>query len=173
MIKDLEKTKNVIVKWLEDQAKNAGADSLIVGISGGIDSSLVASLCSSTKLKTVVVKLPCNSHKESLTQANELIKVLNVSNYEVDLSESFHSITSQLNFNLTSDQKKHSQGSLRSRLRAPVLGYIAKVYNGLIVGTGNRSEDSLLRYFDKFGDGAVDISPISGLYKSEVYHPVG
>lgn len=169
MIKDMEKTKNYIVNWLESQAKKAGAKSLVVGVSGGIDSSLVASLCSLTKLKTIVVKMPCNSHKNSLDQANELIKSINAREFEVDLGDSFNSIKDQLGLDLNLEEKKYSEGSLRSRLRAPVLGFIAKAFNGLIVGTGNRSEDSLLRYFDKFGDGAVDISPISRLYKSEVY----
>ena len=170
MIKELERTKMHIVNWLEEQAKKAGVKALVVGVSGGIDSSLVATLCSLTKYETILVKMPCNSHSNSLNQANELINSLNnVKEFEVDLGDSFGSITNQLDLNLGEDKKKYSEGSLRSRLRAPVLGFIAKAFNGLIVGTGNRSEDSLLRYFDKFGDGAVDISPISRLYKSEVY----
>lgn len=169
MIKELEKTKEFIVKWLEEQVEKSGSKSLVLGVSGGIDSALVAALCSHTKYKTVVAMMPCQSNESSLNNAKELIEKFNLEHHKVDLSDSFNSITSQLGFNLSKDEKKYSEGSLRSRLRAPVLGFMAKVYGGLVVGTGNRSEDSLLRYFDKFGDGAVDISPISRLYKSEVY----
>lgn len=169
MIKDLEAVKKQIVTWLEEQVEKSGTKSLIVGVSGGIDSALVTALCSHTKYDVVGVLMPCHSKKESIERGMEVVSKFNVKHHVINLEKSFDGIVEQNDHELSPDDKKYVEGSLRSRLRAPVLGYFAKINKGLIVGTGNRSEDSLLRYFDKFGDGSVDISPISGLFKSEVY----
>lgn len=168
MIRDLEKVKLHIVNWLNKKAKDSGSESLVFGVSGGIDSALVCALASHTDYKAVAVLMPCHSSPESLKRGMEVVRKFKVKHHIVNLEDSFHSIVSQGKIKKL-ENNKYVEGSLRSRLRTPVLGYFSKVYNGLIVGTGNRSEDSLLRYFDKYGDGAVDISPIAGLFKSEVY----
>lgn len=167
---DYKATSEYIVKWIEKKAEEAGAKALVVGLSGGIDSSLTAALCKKTRIPVVGVNMPCHSGKDSGNRAKILAKHLGIKFIEADLTEAFDKIEEQIQVLFdNNDHKKLAQGSFRSRMRTPVLGYVAKVYKGIIVGTGNRSEDSLLRYFDKYGDGAVDISILNSLFKREVY----
>jgi NAD+ synthase len=155
-----------ISTWIEKQAKIAGATSLIVGISGGVDSAVTAGLCKNTSLSTIGVLMPCHSSPESITRAQEVVDHFKIESHHVNLEDSFESIRKQLP---DPDNVNFCQGALRSCLRAPTLDYVAKLYNGIIVGTGNRDEDEVTRYFQKRGDGAVDICPISKLHKSQVY----
>jgi NAD+ synthetase len=110
--------------------------------------------------------MPCHSSLGSITRANELIDTLNLRAFHVDLTSAFESIASQVG---GVQRSNASDGALRSCLRAPTLDFVAKLTNGIIVGTGNRDEDEMTRYFQKRGDGAVDCSPIAKLHKSEVY----
>lgn len=155
-----------ISNWIENQAKCAGATSLIVGISGGVDSAVTAGLCSKTSLPTIGVIMPCQSSAESVSRALEVIEKFKINHHQVNLEGAFECITKQLP---EPENVKFCQGALRSCLRAPTLDYVAKLYNGIIVGTGNRDEDEVTRYFQKRGDGSVDISPIAKLHKSQVY----
>lgn len=170
-IRSKKKLANYISNWIKEQAKEAGATSLVVGISGGVDSALVAALCARTGMRTVGVRMPCQSSPSSLSRADEVIKKFNLKGATVDLAKSFSSISSQLD-ELRADSTtplNSSDGALRSCLRAPTLDYVSKLTNGIIIGTGNRDEDEVTRYFQKRGDGCVDISPIAKLHKSEVY----
>lgn len=157
-----------IASWIENKAREAGATSLIVGISGGVDSALVAGLCSMTSLPTWGVIMPCHSSSGAMVRAGEVIDKFKIKNHTIDLDEVFACITRQLP-DPEKSRVNFCQGALRSCLRAPVLDYVAKLYNGIIVGTGNRDEDEVTRYYQKRGDGAVDISPIAKLHKSQVY----
>jgi NAD+ synthase len=157
---------NIISEWIENQAKEASATSLVVGVSGGVDSALVAALCSRTSLKVIGVVMPCHSSSSSIKRAMDVVQKFGVTFHKVELEKAFDSITSQLPY---ADDVKFCHGALRSCLRAPTLDYIAKLYNGIIVGTGNKDEDEVTRYYQKRGDGAVDISPIAKLHKSQVY----
>lgn len=152
--------------WLVKQFRDAHARTAVVGLSGGADSALVAILCQRTFGPNVVcVKMPCHSSPDSLARANELIEKFKLRWFEVDLGTAFDSIQKQVAYEGTEEAKS----ALRSCLRAPTLDYVAKLTNGLIVGTGNRDEDEMTRYFQKRGDGAVDLNPIAQLHKSEVY----
>lgn len=157
---------NIISEWIETQAKEAGATSLVVGVSGGVDSALVTALCSRTSLKVIGVVMPCHSSPCSVRRATDVVQTFGVECHTVELEKAFDSITSQLPY---ADDVKFCHGALRSCLRAPTLDYVAKLYNGIIVGTGNKDEDEVTRYYQKRGDGAVDISPIAKLHKSQVY----
>lgn len=155
-----------ICLWLSEKFREANARTAVVGLSGGADSALVAILCQKVLgPNVVVVKMPCHSSPNSLERANELIAKFNLRSIEVNLGDAFKSIQDQVNHPSTPE----ADSALRSCLRAPTLDYVAKLTNGLIVGTGNRDEDEMTRYFQKRGDGAVDLSPIAGLHKSEVY----
>ena len=176
MILDLDKTKKYIVNWIKNYAENAGINTLVVGLSGGIDSALVALLCKETGLPTVCVNMPCHSSGSSYERAKNFAEEQNLNFMTVDLTSAYDSILMQM----TEDKRAKSLtnegmnnpvalGGLRSCLRAPTLSYVALATHGLIMGTGNRSEDNLIRYFQKYGDGCVDVSPIADLFKSEVY----
>lgn len=167
MIKDLEKTVTYISKWIADHAITAGAKTLVVGISGGVDSAVVAGICKRTGIQTIGVRMPCHSSASSLSRGQEVIDTFGLTGHTVDLEGAFDTIIRQLP--LTAVDERVSRGSLRSCLRAPTLDFVGKIYEGLIVGTGNRDEDEVTRYYQKRGDGCVDISPIARLHKSEIY----
>jgi NAD+ synthase len=176
MITNLERTEKYIVKWIKNYAESAGIKTLIVGLSGGIDSALVALLCKKTGLPTVCVNMPCHSSSFSYERAKNFAEEQGLNLMTVDLGSANDSILIQMGETnrvkpLTNEGMNHpvALGGLRSCLRAPVLSYFALATKGLIMGTGNRSEDNLTRYFQKFGDGCVDICPIADLFKSEVY----
>lgn len=169
MIKDFKKTADYITNWIREYAKKAGVSTLVLGLSGGIDSALVALLCKRTGLPLVCVNMPCHSSSSAYDRAKAFANENHLQLLKVDLSAAHAVIADQLVGQAEFDwQSKGSAGGLRSCLRAPTLSYVAHATNGLIVGTGNRSEDRITRYFQKFGDGCVDLSPIADLWKSEV-----
>lgn len=158
-----------ITNWIRDYAKKARVSTLVLGLSGGIDSALVALLCKRTGLPLVCVNMPCHSSSSAYDRAKAFADENQLQLLKVDLSDAHAVIAGQLTGQADFDwQSKGSAGGLRSCLRAPTLSYVAHATNGLIVGTGNRSEDRITRYFQKFGDGCVDFSPIADLWKSEV-----
>ena len=161
--------KDNIIKWIKDYALEHNKTALVVGVSGGIDSAVVSTLCAETGLKTMPVILSINSQDFLAfdqvrwlddNYSNIDWKVINIENIFrefVDVAKSLES-GSELGF-----------ANSRSRLRMAMLYQIAQSNNGLVVGTGNKVEDFGVGFFTKYGDGGVDISPIADLYKSEVY----
>jgi len=160
-----------IVEWIVDYAARSRKDALVVGISGGIDSALVSTLCAETSMKTIVVSLPLHQaeklHDLSMAQGAWLVKKYsNVEHRVIDLSDAY-----DVFIDLFSSEEKSglSLANTKSRLRMVTLYQIASNHNGLVVGTGNKVEDFGVGFFTKYGDGGVDISPIADLYKSEVW----
>ena len=169
MIKDYKKTADYITNWIREYATKAQVSTLVLGLSGGIDSALVALLCKRTGLPLVCVNMPCHSSSSAYDRAKAFADENHFQLLKVDLSAAHAVIADQLTGQASYDwDSKGSAGGLRSCLRAPTLSFVAHATNGLIVGTGNRSEDRITRYFQKFGDGCVDFSPIADLWKSEV-----
>ncbi len=169
MIKDHKATADYICKWIKDYAEGAKAKTLVLGLSGGIDSALCALLCKRTGLKLVCVNMPCHSSSSAYNRAKLLADEQYLELLKVDLSTAHESITDQLDYQSDYDWTSNgTAGGLRSCLRAPTLSFVAHATGGIIVGTGNRSEDHITRYFQKFGDGCVDFCPIADLWKSEV-----
>jgi NAD+ synthase len=162
---------NEIVAWLKDYAVKSNRKSWVVGISGGVDSALVSTLCAMTGIKTFVVSLPCQSKQTDTTRAASHIKWLtekfpNVSWISISLTDVFNAfgeITS--NLGLANDL---AYANAKSRLRMIALYQVATIYSGLVVGTGNRVEDYGVFFYTKYGDGGIDIAPIADLMKSEV-----
>lgn len=162
---------NYITKWINDYVNDMirPAKSLIVGISGGIDSSLTSTLAASTGLQTIVVTMPIHSDKNhiqlSLDHASWLTnKYKNVQHHVVDLTETFNKFSSLMN----NHESKLGFANSKARLRMMTLYQVASANNGLVVGTGNKVEDFGVGFYTKYGDGGVDISPIADLMKSEV-----
>lgn len=155
---------NKISKWIKEYAKEKN---LIVGVSGGIDSAVTSTLCAEAGLKTHVLNIGINSNNNNQDLAREHIGWLkqypNVKAHYLDLTDTFYQLLSDINFNHV-----HANANTKSRLRMVVLYYFATVYDGIVVGTGNKVEDFGVGFFTKYGDGGVDISPIANLYKSEV-----
>lgn len=169
MIKDYRKTADYITNWIREYAVKAKVSTLVLGLSGGIDSALCALLIKRTGIPLVCVNMPCHSSSSAYDRAKAFADENQLQLLKVDLSAAHAVIADQLTGQAQFDwQSKGSAGGLRSCLRAPTLSFVAHATNGLIVGTGNRSEDRITRYFQKFGDGCVDFSPIADLWKSEV-----
>jgi NAD+ synthase len=160
--------ENKIIDWIKSYTWSNNMLTLVVGVSGGIDSAVVSTLCAKTNIKTIVVSLPINQNKEQLSRANNHIDWLksnfeNVSSIEISLDNTFEELKKL--FNYSSDL---SLANSKSRLRMVVLYHVASNNKGLVVGTGNKIEDFGIGFFTKYGDGGVDISPIADLTKSEV-----
>jgi len=144
-------------------------NSLIIGVSGGVDSAVSSTLAAKTGLKTIVVSMPIYQGEDQLKRANQHIDWLrnnyeNVESNEIDLTNLFDKFSE-----LFSQQSGHALANTRSRLRMVTLYHIASLNNGLVVGTGNKVEDFGIGFYTKYGDGGVDISPIADLLKSEVF----
>ena len=170
-IKDYVELKKRIVAWIKDYADSNGIKSLVVGVSGGIDSAVVSTLCAETGLPTYALTMPLLSKKENTAlsdgHALGLVKrYSNVTNVNVDLTETYKV------FNLTVDdtftKNELANANTKSRLRMVTLYQVAGSVGGIVVGTGNKVEDYGIGFYTKYGDGGVDIAPIADLYKTEV-----
>ena len=162
--------KQQIVDWIYDYTKTNDIHSLVIGVSGGIDSAVTSTLCAETGIQTILVSMPIMQNNDELTRARNHIRFLedkyeNVHGMEKDLTELFESF--QLTF---SDLFTNNLAfaNARARLRMTSLYHIAQTSSGIVVGTGNKVEDFGVGFFTKYGDGGVDISPIADLMKSEV-----
>ena len=160
--------KDWILNYVNSMPKKA--ESLVIGVSGGIDSSVTSTLCAMTGLKTIVLSMPIKQkstqHDLSLKHQEWLKKKFNnVEGYIVSLDELFNSFKSSL-LNFKND---HGMANSRARLRMTTLYQVASANKGIVVGTGNKIEDFGVGFYTKYGDGGVDISPIADCNKSEVW----
>jgi NAD+ synthase len=170
---------NHIVQWLKSYARSAKISTFVVGISGGIDSSVVSALCARSGLKTIVVQMPIRQNKKldnrSSMQATWLLeRHSNVAHMSMDLTTVFSAFGKKVDpfCNIeddTYDTYKLASANSRARLRMMTLYQIAQCHGGIVVGTGNRVEDFGVGFFTKYGDGGVDISPIGDCLKTEVW----
>ncbi len=159
-----------ISNWIKDYANSNNVKSLIIGISGGIDSAVTSTLSAKTGLKTLVVSMPILDHKTLNERGSNHIKWLeenfkNVEKIEVNLSAVFVSFRDALSNN----NSEHGYANSQARLRMTTLYQIAASNNGIVVGTGNKVEDFGIGFYTKYGDGGVDISPIADCLKTEVW----
>ena len=164
-----------IVKWIKTYARSAKIDTLVVGISGGIDSSVVSTLCAETGLRTIVVQMPIRQNRKldnrSSMQASWLLeRYENVTHISMDLTPVFTAFEKKLEpVCRDSDPITLAFANSRARLRMMTLYQIAQSHGGIVVGTGNRVEDFGVGFFTKYGDGGVDISPIGDCMKTAVW----
>ena len=169
---DVKKRADIITKWINNYCDESSykPKALVIGISGGIDSSVVSALCASTGRKTIVLTMPIkqikSQHDLSLTHAKWLKdKYKNVEHHLIEMDKIFNSFSQVLNnFN-----NEHGYANSRARLRMATLYQVAAANSGLVVGTGNKVEDFGVGFYTKYGDGGVDISPIADCTKSQVW----
>lgn len=176
---DAKKTAEHITSWMKQYSTDHGIKCGVLGLSGGVDSALVALLWKRTGLPLICVNLPCHSSDVAWNRAKAFADEYQLNLRKVDLSIAHNVLLGQSkdafitlegsSLQLNGTSNPIAIGGMRSCLRPVVLNFLTNSYRGLILGTGNRSEDHITRYFQKFGDGCVDISPISDLFKSEVY----
>ena len=167
----MKEIKITITKWLKKYALEHNKDSLIIGVSGGIDSAVTSTLCAETNIKTIVISMPIHQNSEELLRANKHINWLkknysNIELVEIDLSNIFNQFKQTLGKDF---QNTLALANTRARIRMTTLYQIAGSKNGLVIGTGNKIEDFCIGFFTKHGDGGVDLSPIGDLMKSEVF----
>ena len=166
-----EKTK-FISNWIKEYVDNmpSKAESLVIGISGGIDSSVSSTLCAMTGLKTIVLSMPIKqkSHQHDLSIKHQEWLVKNFKNVEahtINLDELFLAF----NASLSKFDNEHGMANSRARLRMTTLYQVAAANKGIVVGTGNKVEDFGVGFYTKYGDGGVDISPIADCNKTQVW----
>ena len=165
---DYENLSNQIQTWIQNYVEENNIKTLVVGVSGGIDSAVVSTLCSRTNIPTIAVGMPLNSKPENTRLSNlqlDFLSKLNVHTIEIELSDTFKSFENAIPHRFKSEL---ASANSKSRLRMMTLYHIAANRNGLVVGTGNKVEDFGVGFYTKYGDGGVDISPIADLYKTEV-----
>ena len=168
-----QKKIDYISKWIKEYATSLSFQpvSLVIGVSGGIDSAVTSTLCAKTGFKTIAISMPIkqnlNQHDLSLKHLDWLKK--NFDNVETKIIEldnvfvSFENTMKDFNNSL-------AFANSRSRLRMVTLYQIAQANKGIVVGTGNKVEDFGIGFYTKYGDGGVDISPIADCKKTDVWN---
>ncbi|MFH0763017.1 MAG: NAD(+) synthase [Candidatus Omnitrophota bacterium] len=153
-----------IVRWIRVQVKQSGAKGVVMGLSGGLDSSVTAALAKEAlgKNRLLSLILPCHSHSRDLKDAETVARKLKIRAKTVDLGPIYDNL-----IKILPKAEGLSVHNLKPRLRMIALYYFANKLNYLVCGTGNKSE-LMMGYFSKYGDGGVDILPLGGLLKKDV-----
>lgn len=170
-----EKIIDKIVSWLKDYATKAGVKGYVIGVSGGVDSGVVSTLCAMTGLDLLMLEMPIRQKEDQVNRAwehmNDITKRFpNAKAMSVNLTPAFEELYKT--FDVKDDEfpyKKLAFANTRSRLRMLTLYYYGQINSLLVCGTGNKVEDFGIGFYTKYGDGGVDVSPIADLYKTEVY----
>jgi NAD+ synthase len=172
-----------IAAWLRERLTEAGARGFAVGMSGGLDSAVVARLCQmAAPDQTIAVMMPCHSSPEDEADARLVTDHFELPAVRLDLGLTYDRLTADMGAAMAVLPARHSQNSpadeaecrvrlslanVKPRLRMTSLYYLANSLNYLVAGTGNRAEVTI-GYFTKYGDGGVDVLPLGDLLKSEV-----
>lgn len=163
-----------IVSWLKNYALHAQANGFVVGVSGGVDSAVVSTLCAQTGLDVLCLDMPIRQKPDQQQRALAHINWLqsqyaNVRAQTVDLTPTFEQFEQTVSGCLKASHQDLAMANTRSRLRMVALYYFGQTNGLLVAGTGNKVEDFGVGFFTKYGDGGVDISPIADLLKTQVY----
>lgn len=165
----MEQLADRLTDWIKECVLDARKEGAVLGLSGGIDSAVVAVLCKRAfPDTTLAVIMPCYSNKTDIAHAHELAKKFDIRTEVVELEAAYESLLKA--FPESKAYHKHdklSRSNMKPRLRMITLYYLASQLNYLVVGTGNRSEIAV-GYSTKYGDGGVDILPLGNLVKRQV-----
>jgi NAD+ synthase len=152
-----------IAEWVAGRAREAGREGAVLGLSGGLDSGVAAALCKrALGERALGVVMPCESDPRDASDAESVAKALGLRTVTVDLDAASGALLSAL-----PEGPTLATANLKPRLRMVALYYLANKWSYLVCGSGNRSE-IMTGYFTKHGDGAADILPLGGLYKTQV-----
>lgn len=167
-IKMEEEIKKIEV-WLRKYLESSKTNGYVIGLSGGVDSSVVVSLLVRAvgKKKVLGIIMPCASNPQDKLDAELVAKNLDIEVCTVDLYSVCSDLIDKL-VNLELPNTRLANINIKPRLRMTVLYFVANVFNYLVAGTGNKSE-LMVGYFTKYGDGGVDLEPIGNFYKTEVF----
>ena len=171
---NVEKVTQYIESWLSDYLRASKTKGYVVGVSGGVDSALVSTLCARTGLPVWCYTLPIHQAAGHVSRAEQQCAFLrsryaNVQTQDIDLSEAFDTLAGVLPRSADKATDDLALANTRSRLRMTALYQAAGVHGALVAGTGNKIEDFGVGFFTKWGDGGVDVSPIGDLTKTQVY----
>jgi NAD+ synthase len=180
-IKDYSELESRIVSWIREYADNNFIKALVVGVSGGIDSAVVSTLCARTGIPTFALTMPLASKMDNTILSNAHATFLketydNVNVQNVELSSTYDQLLKSIDWwtdahggeKGTFTSNNLANANTKSRLRMVTLYQVAGSVGGIVVGTGNKVEDYGIGFYTKYGDGGVDIAPIADLYKTEV-----
>jgi len=157
-----------LVSWIKDKVTEAGSKGAVVGLSGGLDSSVAAVLCHHAFPQNMLALiLPCHSHDEDIEHARMVADQFSIPAKTVALDATYDTLLKVLPDDKAAKVSRLAQANLKARLRMLTLYYFANRLNYLVVGSSNRDELTL-GYFTKYGDGGVDIQPLGNLLKGQV-----
>ena len=152
-----------IVRWVREQVETAGASGTVFGMSGGLDSSVVAVLCrKALGDDSLGAVMPCHNDAADMEDARLVADQFGIPTVTVDLGPVFGTLLAQL-----PEASRSAVVNLKPRLRMLTLYYLARDRGYLVVGTGNKSEIEV-GYFTKYGDGGADILPLASIYKTDL-----
>lgn len=167
---NFEKETEKIIEFIRKTVENAGASGVVLGLSGGVDSSLTATLCVKALgfERVLGVLMPTNfTPKNDVKDALELAKMLGIRTEVINIDKISEAFFDSLKVDKANPDFRIPMANIRARIRMIILYYYANLNNYLVAGTGDRSE-ALIGYFTKYGDGGVDFLPICHLYKTQV-----
>jgi len=173
-MKSPKKVINHIVNWLNRYCNKTKMNGFVVGISGGVDSAVVSTLCALTNKNVLCLEMSIHQNEKEKKRSSDHINWLeknfsNISHYKISLSDVFNLFKEKMPVIKDDEKQLLSLANSRARLRMTTLYYFASLKNYLVAGTGNKVEDFGVGFYTKYGDGGVDISPIADLIKSEVF----
>lgn len=165
---EMKRVAEEISEWIKRKVEEASAEGVVVGMSGGLDSSVAAVLCKNAFPKsTLGLILPCFSDTKDMEHVKLVVENFNIETRTMDISPLFVTVFETLEAQAYKGEEDIATANLKPRLRMLFLYYFANKLNYLVVGTGNKSE-LRIGYFTKYGDGGVDILPLGNLLKTEV-----
>lgn len=169
MVQSYPDIKNKLISFIHSKVEDAGAKGAVIGLSGGIDSTLTAYLSvealGAENVLGILMPEKGLTSRQDIDDAMEVVRLLGIEHRVVEISNVLQSFSSVIpDFDKTA---RSANGNLKARTRMCILYYHANLMNRMVVGTGNKTE-LLLGYFTKYGDGGVDIEPIGCLYKTQV-----
>ena len=174
-MKSPKKVINHIVDWLIKYSNKSKMNGFVIGISGGVDSAIVSTLCALTNKNVLCLEMSIHQNKNEQKRSSDHINWLeknfpNVRHYKISLSEIFDLFKDKMPVEIQDNEKQLlSLANSRARLRMTTLYYFASLNNYLVAGTGNKVEDFGVGFYTKYGDGGVDISPIADCNKTQVW----
>lgn len=164
-----------LVNWLREQVKEAGASGVVFGVSGGVDSAVVAAIAKRAfPDDCMALLMPCESNYEDLLHGQVLVEEFDIPYRIVDLDNAFNLLSAQLGSYIKPEGSpgKLLRANIKPRLRMLTLYYSAQARNYLVLGTSNKSE-IMVGYATKYGDNGVDLQLIGDLVKKEIYELAG